>query len=219
MKRQVPLILTFIAGLLPVLAMFSPHPYVTTVTGRVDQWLVIIYAFAVLLGVVSVVQSNAKKIRRRAEGWPYAIVLLTGLAGMGGLGLLGSLGVFGGITRNAAGNPTPFQWCYSNVVLPLQATMFSLLAFYMASASFRAFRARNLGAGLLMVSAILVMFGRIPTGEAVPFVPQITEWIMDNPNTAAQRGIIIGAALGAASMSLRVILGIERGHLGLGKGE
>jgi hypothetical protein len=39
---------------------------------------------------------------------------------------------------------------------------------------------------------------------------KLTEWIMDVPNGAAQSGIIIGAALGAASMAIRVILGIER---------
>jgi hypothetical protein len=218
MRSQLPLILTFVAGVIPVIALFSPHPVMVRIASRADRWLVIMYAFAILLGVVSVVQSNTKKIARRDRGWPYAIVLLAGLTVMGGFGILANFGIFGGITT-VAGRPTPFQWCYSNVFLPLQATMFSLLAFYMASASFRAFRARNLAAGLLMISAIIVMFGRIPVGEAVPFVPMITEWIMDNPNAAAQRGIIIGAALGAASMSLRVILGIERSHLGLGKGE
>jgi len=219
MRRQLPLVMTFIAGIIPVIALFSPHPIVVNIAARADRWLVIVYAFALLLGVVSVVQSNSRKIARRDKGWPYAVVLLTGLTVMGGFGFLGNFGIFGGITTTPDGRPTPFQWSYSNVFLPLQATMFSLLAFYMASASFRAFRARNLAAGLLMVSALFVMFGRIPTGEAVPFVPMITEWIMDNPNAAAQRGIIIGAALGAASMSLRVILGIERSHLGLGRGE
>jgi hypothetical protein len=48
---------------------------------------------------------------------------------------------------------------------------------------------------------------------------KLTEWIMNVPNGAAQSGILIGSALGAASMALRVILGIERGYLGLGKGE
>jgi hypothetical protein len=42
---------------------------------------------------------------------------------------------------------------------------------------------------------------------------------MDTPNGAAQSGIIIGAALGAGSMAIRVILGIERGYLGLGKSD
>ena len=117
---------------------------------------------------------------------------------------------------------------------PLQSTIFSLLAFFMASAAFRAFRARNTEATILLIAAGLVMAGRVPLLEflAVPFpalqpsaasasqfLGRLTEWIMDTPNRAAQSGIIIGAALGAASMAIRVILGIERGYLGLGASE
>ncbi|MBC8425607.1 hypothetical protein H8E07_15945, partial [bacterium] len=98
--------------------------------------------------------------------------------------------------------------------------MFSLLAFYVASAAFRAFRVRNLEAGLLLAAALIIMLGVNPLTQALfPFMIDWTNWIMNIPNTAAQRGIIIGAALGAASMTLRILLGIERSWLGLQKGE
>jgi hypothetical protein len=66
------------------------------------------------------------------------------------------------------------------------------------------------------------MLGRTPLGEYIfrwapggeRWLPAVTDWFMAVPNTAAQRGVIIGAALGAASLSLRVILGIERSYLG-----
>mgnify|MGYP001572909840 CR=1 FL=1 len=48
----------------------------------------------------------------------------------------------------------------------------------------------------------------------IPSVEGVAEWIMKYPNTAGQRGVIIGAALGAASMSIRVMIGIERPYLG-----
>ena len=38
--------------------------------------------------------------------------------------------------------------------------------------------------------------------------------LMNGANLAVQRGIIIGAALGAAAMSLRIMLGIERTYMG-----
>jgi hypothetical protein len=101
--------------------------------------------------------------------------------------------------------------------------MFSLLAFFMASAAFRAFRARNVEATILLIAAAVVMVGRIPLGESIlggrPYLAHFTDWLMNWPNAAAQRGIIIGAALGAASLSLRVIVGIERSFLGIDKSE
>jgi hypothetical protein len=97
--------------------------------------------------------------------------------------------------------------------------MFALLSFYVASAAYRAFRAKNLDAGILLVAAIVVMLGRIPFGDMLSggAMTPLSEWLMTIPNTAAQRGIIIGAALGAASMSIRIILGIERTYLGSGQ--
>jgi hypothetical protein len=39
-------------------------------------------------------------------------------------------------------------------------------------------------------------------------------WIMNYPNLAGQRAIMIGIGLGVVAMSLRLILGIERTYLG-----
>ncbi len=220
MRKQVPLILTFFAGTIPIIALFVPERHVANVSTTLDSWLIIVAGFALLLGVVNVVQMNTNKIKRRASGWPYAIVLLAGLGIMGTFGFAGAFGAFGGIAARPDGSSTPFDWLYQNAFLPLQGTMFSLLAFFVASASYRAFRARSLEATVLLIAALVVMFGRIPFGEMVSgWIPVITERIMQYPNTAAQRGIIIGAGLGAASMALRVIVGIERSYLGLGKGE
>jgi hypothetical protein len=102
------------------------------------------------------------------------------------------------------------------------ATMFAMLAFYIASAAYRAFRARNPEATLLLITATLVMLWRIPMGEAFlrlfsDSLPNyINTFVMNGANLAVQRGILIGAALGAASMSLRIMLGIERTYMGKG---
>ncbi len=228
-RLQLPLILTFIAGMIPIVAFFftSEATIVKAPTDRLEKWMVIVAGFALLLGVINVIQGNLKKIERRGPGWPYAICLLVGLLVPGIFGILSafSVGPFQGIGLRADGGYTPFAWVTRFFFEPLQATMFSLLAFYIASAAFRAFRVRNLEATILLVAAVLVMIGRIPVGDAISSavrpgaLASFTEWLMDKPNTAAQRGILIGAALGAASLSLRVILGIERSYLGLEKSE
>jgi uncharacterized integral membrane protein len=227
LKLQLPLFLTLLAGLIPIVAFFaSPDAHQIQFTkDRLEKYMVIIASFALMLGVINVVQSNVRKIEKRHTGWQYGAFLLAGLLGMAISGILGTIkvGRFQGIGYLPDGSRSPFQWGAEFIFTPLQATMFSVLAFFMASAAFRAFRARNTEATILLIAAGVVMLGRIPLGESImggnPWLAHFTDWLMDWPNAAAQRGIIIGAALGAASLSLRVITGIERTYLGLEKSE
>jgi hypothetical protein len=109
----------------------------------------------------------------------------------------------------------PFTWLYDHLFAPANSTMFALLAFFIASAAFRAFRARNTEAALLLGAAILVMIGAVPIGRVIwSDFPELKTWIIEYANTAGRRAIIIGAALGAIATSLRVVLGLERSHLG-----
>jgi hypothetical protein len=95
--------------------------------------------------------------------------------------------------------------------------MFSLLAFFIASAAFRAFRARNVEATLLLVTAIVMMIGRVSIGEYMwKGFPAVTEWLLDVPNLAAKRAVALGIGLGAISTALKIILGIDRSYLGRG---
>lgn len=236
-RRQGPIVLAFLAGIIPILSLYIPKQFLADpeigMSPRLDQYLIIVAGFALPLGIVNVIQNGSRKVMRREAGWPYAVALLVGLFVMGSFGIYGTW-TGEGIGFRADGTSTPFKWVEDNCFKPLQATIFALLAFFMASAAFRAFRARNADATILLVAGVLVMMGRVPLLEflATPFPPlmpaaaagsqwlgKLTEWIMDVPNSAAQAGIIIGAALGAAAMAIRVILGIERSYLGLGKGE
>ncbi len=202
-----------------LIQFFIPHPVFASIYEGVLRWAMVIGVFAVAIGVGTLIRLHYKRLTRRSPGWGYSIVVYAGIL------ITATAGIIGGPRGTWIG------WISQNVLVPLDATMFSLLAFFMASAAYRAFRARTVDATLLLAAAIIVMFGKVPIGEflwqhiapqmlvdKLPSLPEKTaEWIMSVPNMAARRGIMIGAALGAISTSLKIILGIERTYFGGGE--
>ena len=201
-----PVLVTFAVGAALIALFFIPHHQAQAVNAEILEWATIVYAFALILGSISLWNTHARKVRNRIEGWPFSIVTMAMLVAVTGLGV-----VFG------TGEGTPVYAIYQSVNAPLASTMFALLAFFIASAAFRAFRARKLEATLLLVTAVLMMIGRVSVGEFLwPGFPAFTEWLLDVPNLAAKRAIAIGVGLGAVSTGLKIILGIERSYLGRG---
>jgi hypothetical protein len=202
--RRVPLLVTFLSGAAITALFFIPHKGAQAVNSKLLEWTLVVYAFALILGSLSLWNSHAKKVRSRSEGWPYSIVTLVALVAITGLGIW-----------KGVGEGSPVGGIYDTVNAPLASSMFALLAFVIASAAFRAFRARSVEATLLLVTAVVMMIGRVSIGEIISAkLPGITEWLLDVPNLAAKRAIAIGVGLGAVSTALKIILGIERSYLG-----
>lgn len=223
MRRQIPIIICFICGIALICQFFIPHSASKEFFNQSLNWMRVIGIFALVLGIGSLIHVHLLKVKRRVADWQYSLLVFAGLATMTLIGLI--TGTEG----------RPFLWLFNNVQVPLEATMFSLLAFFIASAAYRAFRARTLDATLLLVAAIIVMFGNAPVGkwlwnqmgviplinklvDAFPALPEnAKDWILESPNMASRRAIVIGIGLGGISQALRIILGIERSHLGAGE--
>lgn len=206
MKHRLPILVAFVSGGIMILAFFGRGVAVDAVSDEALRWQTIVAGIALLLGVFSIVQVHWHRVTTRHEDRLYSAVLLLCLAVMAGFGVIGGVG-----------SGSVYDWLFENIQSPMMATMFSMLAFFIASAGYRAFRARSIPAAILLATAIIVMLGRIPMGQYLyDGLPAWANWIMTVPSVSVQRGIIIGAALGAASMSLRVLIGIERTYLGRG---
>lgn len=234
MKTTIPIIVAFLAGiLLAVSFFFNPDKvFIGNASDGARIWMTIISGFALVLGVVSIVRVNARAVVKRSEGWFYKLMTLISVFAMALPSVLpvGKDSVGGSIFYSifpdswmpffGTGPSSIYDWLFNYVDAPMMETMFAMLAFYIASAAYRAFRARNAEATLLLLTALLVMLWRVPMGEAFlrlfsdSLPGYINTYVMGGFNVAVQRGIIIGAALGAASMSLRIILGIERTYMG-----
>lgn len=223
MKRKIPLIIVLVLGITMMIQFFIPHKFSKDIYMNILDWIAIIGAFAFILGLGSIIRHHIDKIRRKKEHWPYSwvtliAIVMTAIIGLGGgMEGKGPLPVSFPIVTSAGARVISYsiQTIYENIMAPLGATMFALLAFFMASAAYRAFRARSFEATLLLIAAFVVMIGILPLGNSIsPFLPKFAQWIMDVPNVAGQRGILFGVALGMLATALKIILGIERSWLG-----
>lgn len=221
MKRGVPLFITFFVGALLILSVFIPP--LETLGENFTLFFDIIAVFAFFLGGGNLVRIHIKKLSNRRTDWQYSIVTLLGFFLMLSAGLF-KIGNAGDIATAVTTEGSLFQTMYRSIFVPCGATMYALLAFFVASASYRAFRAKNIDATILLVAAFVILLGRTPLGTKLTAwvpeslsifqIPNLAVFIMNSFNLAGQRAIMIGICLGVVSMSLKLILGIERTHLG-----
>jgi hypothetical protein len=161
-------------------------------------WAGILFAFALLLGLLNLLSVHVGRIRQRAEGWQYSAVLIATVVIVLAAGL-------NGVTSRS------LQWIFRNVQVPLQATFLSLLVFFIASATVRSFRVRSIGTVLMMLTAVVVLLGQMPFGDNISTdLVDLQQWIRSVPAVAGQRGILLGVALGTIATGLRILLGVER---------
>lgn len=202
--------IVMVGGILMMVQYFIPHQASQTVFDYYTEWAPIIGAFALLLGVGSLTRVHSHRIKRKAANWQYSWAVLIPLFAMPVLGLIWPVSLWGGMD-----SPGVFHFLFMNIQVPIQATMFSLLAFYIASAAFRAFRAKSALATVLLLSAVIVMLAQVPIGEIFgPGLQNVGLWILRYPNLAAKRAIILGVGFGMLATNLKIIFGVERNWLG-----
>jgi hypothetical protein len=186
---------------------FFNIPTVSVFSKEFVQWRNIVAAFALALGVGNLTRIHSRALNQKKEYWFFSLVLLVTMYGYIALGVLTT-------TRSV-----PYTFFWHNLFQPLSGTWYSMTVFYMTSACWRAFRIKTPQAAVMLGAAVLAMLGQVGIGQVIwSELPVIKTWLQGPFTTAGMRGITIGAALGMISLSFRVILGLERSHLG-GMGE
>ena len=176
----IPWILASTVGLLVLVHFFVSMPGLDPLFSGLIEWATIIAAFGVLLGLVNVARVHGRRVVQREGGWPYSLALL-----LSALVVL-TLGMIPGST--GSGDPL-VQWLFRYVLEPLATTFFSLLAFFLASAFFRALRLRNIEALLVTVSAAVVLLTLAGlTGLSLAFGVIGAKFDLEDPRRISQGG-------------------------------
>ncbi|RKX21149.1 MAG: hypothetical protein DRP26_00255 [Candidatus Zixiibacteriota bacterium] len=203
MKREIPLLIVGISGFAMLIQYFIPTDWSEFIFTYAQDWVIVIGILALPLGIWSLVKANVEKLKVPGERF-YSAVLLIGFLVM----------VLTGLKRESLEYGTTFMTIFTNVLIPIQATIFSLLAFFIASAAYRAFRARSVLATILLLTAFIIMFRFIPLGPISTVNLSAVAWTLSVPNMAAKRAIMMGIGLGATATAIKIILGIERTYMG-----
>ncbi len=209
MKRQLPFIIVFITGIIMIAQYFVPHAASEFVFTYANDFVIVIGIMALPLGIYSMMRATVHKARRGGGNESfYALVTIAGFV----------VTVAAGISRsNFTTSGSLLANLFTYIVIPAQATLFSMLAFYIASAAYRAFRVRTLLASILLITAFIIMLRIVPLPDPIgSWNAALVRWILAVPNMAAKRAIIIGVGLGGIAYSMKIILGIERGYMGRG---
>jgi hypothetical protein len=169
-------------------------------------WAVIIFNISLFLGAVRLIMSHSVRIQEQRRDWQFsgilmalfAIMLLTGIAGYISTGVQTSNGIY--------------NWMFNYIYTPLGATLYPITGFYIFSAAYRAFRARNIDAALMLLAGIFVMLKNAPVGEAIWIgFKDIGNWVQFTGQVPGMRTLAIVGALGLIAFGFRALLGKERG--------
>jgi len=200
-KRIIPTVIAMACGLIVLLDFFLDIAILNLVGQTFVDWVVILAAFALIVGIFNLMRVHIQKVRLREGGWGYSIVLILSMWIVIVLGIIDPAGPEGEWVA----------WIFEYVQYPLQATIFSLLAFFMVTAAYRAFRIRRPESLFFVAAGVIVLLGAIPLSQYIgDGFTEASGWIMSVPVVAGARGIILGVALATIVTGLRLLLGLDR---------
>ncbi len=201
-RRELPLILIFICGVLVIVPFFFPQPTLDAVKAELGNWAVIIRNVTIFLGLIYMSFSQWRTLQRdrSLSGYitfisPYVALVL----------FIGTAVAFPGYI-----NSSQYQWLYQNIYRSQVAMYVSLPLFYCYSAAYRAFTVRSIEAFALMLGGMLYTLRQIPLFVYIfPALLPIGEWVMLVPNVGGGRGAVIAVGLASIVVGLRTLAGRE----------
>jgi len=200
----------------------------------VSQLTNILAGFLLGLGIYSLWRVHGRKVIKMQKDWIFSFVLLASSI------LMVVVGYMDWATKQGPDGPKLSEhanwhtinyardFLFEGFLQQMDAAMFSIIAFFILSAAYRAFRIRSVEATVLLATALIVMLSLMgavtnawqgainhinPSPDA--FVQNfsldtIRSWLTNSVQTPSIRGIDFGIGIGSLAMGLRLWLSLER---------
>lgn len=251
-RRPIIGFFTFISGLIYVAYFLWPQPQKgvepTTPVQHVGAFLgearntvggvaTTLTAFLLGLGMYSLVGIHLRRLFKMQRDWFYSLVLIISMLVMVFFGYWNWMQAKGPqaaelqFRENWGFAQYGFDLVFDGLLQQMDAAMFSIIAFYILSAAYRAFRVRSVEATILLATALLVMLSVMgaveymwnsrveaiaggPGGFLNNFrLTDMSRWISETFQTSSLRALDFGVGIGALAMGLRLWLSLERGGM------
>ncbi|MBX3119112.1 MAG: hypothetical protein KF784_08610 [Fimbriimonadaceae bacterium] len=245
----------FVAGAFWVVAFLWPKPafrgpndlpdgfvenvgfWISDAVPIVNDFTNILVAFILGLGIFSLARIHVRRLFKMQPDWPYSLVLLISMIAMIGFGYATFYMTMDMYTQNA---PATFDitttlayagkdFLFDGMLQEMEAGMFSIIAFFILSAAYRAFRIRSIESTILLAAALLMILSLLGAlvmgidnginsatgGDVNNFLNNLklsalSGWVRDNIQTPSIRAMDFGIGLGTLAMGLRLWLSLEK---------
>jgi len=173
------------------------------------RWSIIMGSVVIAVGLINITINSVREVKKRAPGrWHLAIWQL----------LLIAITLISGFAQGKGSPTTPgtiINWLFSNFYRYGDLAIFALMGFWMLTAAFRAFRARNLETFLFVFGAFFTLLRNAPIGGLIwRGFPVIGQWLLSVPYIAVQRALLIGIGVGILTYAARYFIGKEKAAFG-----
>ena len=207
-RRQIPLVLTFIVGLIISFDWFIKWQPLQDLTSTIMNFQSVMSAFMLGFAGVNLLILHSSRIRRNLSDNKMFDAILSVIL-LGCLALWTIIGIAFGYQH-----PT-YKWLYDTFNLPLSSTAYAATLFYLASATYRVLRARSVETSLLLIVGVVTILANMPIVVTyLPFLIVARTWIADILVKSSYRAITIGVGLGGIMTGVRTLLAMETGYLG-----
>ena len=202
-KREIPIIIFTVGFIISLFGGFVTIPIISGPSTFLVKNVAYIALFPVYFGVILTTRYHFNKIIRPKKKEDY-VSILTIIFMIAMIFASWSMGSF-------------YEFLFYRLMQPISIAIVSYVGFYIMSAMYRGFKARNLYAIVFLISAVIVMITNAPLLlQVFPGAIVLRDWFNDVPQTSAMRTVLIVTLLGMIALAGRAVLGYERSAIGGG---
>lgn len=200
--------LAIAVGLLVLLGYFLPIPILQSMRFLMVNWMVILAAVAVLVGVLNLLTVHFKRLLKKGKKGKESVYSLFLIAAL----------LFTLVIGIIQGPEHPMMLAaFKGIILPVERSLFAIMAVTLIYAGIRLLRHhQDLMAIIFLVTAIIVMLGTAPLFfYQIPLAGDfLRPAILRIFATSGARGLLLGIALGTLLTGLRTLIGVDRPYGG-----